>query len=110
MITSHIYNKKEVIEKQTMCQVINGHYTYFTSPDCKEKKCKLFSSTKESFKDFKAFSQIGSPGFRLCRQLGGVGQIITVTKGKNKIETERCLDGKSFVEISFLIEHYKKFF
>lgn len=106
----YIYNKKEVLEKTEVCQFKEKEVSYFSSKSCMTKKCDLLTEKSEKIKVLNLYTQIGSPGFNLCRHLGGFGQIIKLKNKKETLETERCLKGKDFVEISLLIDTYKQYF
>lgn len=109
MFVTYIYDKKGRRENVEICQLKKGEIAYISSRLCAEKKCDLFKEADRIYKDFHPYTIVGSPGFSLCRQMGGLGQIVKLTKGANTLETERCLSGKEFIEISYLIDEYKSY-
>ena len=103
---SYIYDRKEIHEKIEFCTIEEKGLSYLVSKSCLKKNCGLLKADKEKISQLKLITQIGSPGFHLCRELGGLGQIFKLKKMQKTLETQRCLIGQDFVELSLLVDSY----
>jgi hypothetical protein len=111
--TKIIFSGKEEKEKSVLCEKKTAdHMLFYTSESCDGDKCEILKRAPKKIviKNYKA--NIGSPGFKLCEELGGVPQIFEFQKlnVKEWQSTERCFFGKKdFVEISLLTHEWKSF-
>lgn len=86
----------------------NGEKTTLVSRDCAEKKCSAFYS-HERYSIFELSSEVGKPGFLLCRRLGGKPELIDFSVGDRFFKLDRCLFGDgSFSDTSLLLSFYLK--
>jgi len=108
-----IYDRKTKINKEKMCRFIESDKTmYFMSESCLFYACDVLKKKKVKLVIPDYYSSIGSPGFKLCRDLGGLPQIYEYQEKQNKNweSTERCIfNDKDFVEISFLTYEWKNY-
>ncbi|OFZ16221.1 MAG: hypothetical protein A2Z20_00100 [Bdellovibrionales bacterium RBG_16_40_8] len=93
--------KEEVVE-----YCYNENKTKLLSKSCYQPKCKALNVIKK-YKFTELFSQVGKPGFKLCRELKGTPQIIEFYVDKKPYKLDRCLfsDG-SFVDTDHLLSQY----
>ncbi len=109
----YIFDKKPVYEKTELCQKKTpDNMLFYLSASCVDDKCDILKKHKSELviKDYR--SKMGSPGFKLCEELGGVPQIFEFAFSDKGLwqSAERCLFGKSdFVEISYLSREWKSF-
>lgn len=54
---------------------------------------------------FKTLPSLGNPSFQICRQIGGIPEIVKIKRGE-WVDADRCIlsDGKSFVSGDYLME------
>lgn len=109
--TKIIFDKKAVYKKEVICiQKTSDNMIFYVSKSCLDHQCEILKRKKKKLvlKDY--HHNIGSPGFKLCEELGGVPQIFEFAKDK-KIglwqSTERCFFNNDFVEISLLTREWK---
>ena len=107
-----IFDRKAVITKEILCsQKSTDNMIFYVSKNCFDKKCEILKRKKIELiiKDYT--SNLGSPGFRLCSELGGIPQIFEFTSTLANLwqSTERCLFEKDFVEISLLTKEWKNY-
>ncbi len=104
-----IFDRKPVITKETVCShKTSDNMVFYISKSCVDQKCEILKRRKTdlAIKDYN--SNMGSPGFKLCTELGGVPQIFEFSKDSSLWQsTERCLFEKDFVEISLLTREWK---
>ena len=109
----YIFDKKPVYEKAELCQKKTpDNMLFYLSASCANDKCDILKKYKSELviKDYR--SNIGSPGFKLCQELGGVPQIFEFSFSTDGLwqSAERCLFGKiDFVEISYLTREWKPY-
>lgn len=107
-----VYNKKDQLSKEKMCTFIDEDKTlYYMSESCLFYGCSVLKKKKENLVIPDYHSKIGSPGFKLCLELGGLPQILEFSLPSDNghwQSTERCLlNEKDFIEISFLTKEWK---
>jgi hypothetical protein len=110
--TKIIFDGKPELEKITLCQKKTpDNMLFLTSKSCLNDQCEILKRPKKNLIIKNYVSNIGSPGFKLCEELGGVPQIFDFLDPANKwLSSERCFFGKSdFVEISLLTREWKIF-
>lgn len=76
------------------------------SPNCRSKKCVAFDYPEElRFKEF--IGPTGSPGFKVCRKVGGIPQIVEFSVSGKWYKLDQCVfqDG-SFVNSDYLAHYY----
>ena len=76
------------------------------SPNCRSKKCVAFEYPEGlRFKDF--VGPTGSPGFKVCRKVGGVPRIVEFSVSGKWYKLDQCnfQDG-SFVNSDYLAHYY----
>jgi len=107
-----IYDKKAEFSKEILCSKKTAdNMIFYLSKSCENDACEVLKRKKSTLVIKNYYSQIGSPGFKLCEELGGIPQIFEFKKIKStKWEsTERCLFEKNeFVEISLLTREWKQ--
>ena len=107
-----IFDKKPIVSSEEMCSFIDeDNSLYYMSKSCLFYGCEVLKKKKTRLVISNYLGKIGSPGFKLCNELGGVPQIFEFQK-KSKAwqNTERCLFNKrDYVEISFLTKEWKAF-
>ncbi len=106
-----IFDKKEVIFKEVICFIkTSDNMLFYLSKSCQEGRCEILKRKKSNIKISNYNANIGSPGFKLCMELGGVPQIFDFSKDSLSWQSsERCLFEKDFVEISLLTREWKNF-
>jgi hypothetical protein len=107
-----IYDKKAEYSKEILCtKKTADNMIFYLSKGCVDDACDVLKRKKNTLVIKNYNSQIGSPGFKICAELGGIPQIFEFKKSHStKWEsTERCLFEKNeFVEISLLTREWKK--
>jgi hypothetical protein len=86
---------------------------YYYSKNCLSNECinlkRLDQIRKSKRYDIGNFdSRYGTREFKLCSDLGGKGQIISLVITGKKVKTARCLLDKGFVEANYLEFLYLK--
>ncbi|MBC7428385.1 MAG: hypothetical protein H7336_07220 [Bacteriovorax sp.] len=107
-----IFEGKPAIAKETLCsKKTPDNMLFYVSKSCDENKCEILKRKKSELEIKDYYSNIGSPGFKICNELGGIPQIFEFSQGPNLWQsTERCLFGaKDFVEISLLTREWINF-
>ena len=110
--TKIIFDQKTINEKITLCEKhTSDKMLFYISKSCLDDKCEILSRHKKTLIIKKYINNLGSPGFKLCEELGGGPQIFDFQdRKKNWQSSERCFFGKAdFVEISFLTKEWKNF-
>lgn len=107
-----IFERKAVLSKETLCShKSSDNMIFYVSKNCADSKCDILKRKKTDLviKDYT--SNIGSPGFKLCNELGGIPQIFEFAPVGSKLwqSADRCLFEKDFVEISLLTKEWKNF-
>lgn len=109
-VIEYIDDRKTVKENLTFCVEQDELGSYLYSLSCKAKQCKpLTEFAMDSIDISKGRSDIGSPYFKLCRELGGRPQIISFSLGKiENYKTDRCLFGEdTFISNDLLMKTYR---
>ena len=85
----------------------NENATVLISHSCASKKCDALKIEKP-IDENSLFSEVGKPGFKLCRELKGSPQIVEFNVGRRWFKLDRCLfeSDMSFVDTGTLLEHY----
>lgn len=109
-----IFDKKPIITSEILClRKTAENMVFYISETCAQGECEVLNREKKILEIKDYTSTVGSPGFKLCTELGGVPQIFEYSTKKDKGKwqsTERCLFGaKDFVEISLLVREWKSF-
>lgn len=107
-----IFDKKPVVTKETLCsEKTPDSMVFYVSKSCVDKKCEILKRKKEDLTIKNYTGNMGSPGFKLCSELGGVPQIFEFAVIGSTLwqSTDRCLFEKDFVEISLLSREWKSF-
>ncbi len=104
--TKIIKNQKSIENKETICEYEYKKLKFYVSKNCKDKYNQCHALMREEdIKVKNAFSEIGSPGFKLCYALNGSPQIFTFTKGDEQEETDRCILANGiWIEIPLLMK------
>lgn len=108
-----IFDRKPVLTKEVIClKKTADNMVFYVSKSCATGKCDVLKKKKTLLKIENFYSNMGSPGFKLCEELGGVPQIFEFknTKDVSFQSAERCLFSKNdFLENSLLIKEWKSF-
>lgn len=107
--TQVIFKGQKEINIEEICFINKAGITFLVSKSCENAQCDLLKKKIKNIIIPENNSSIGSPGFKLCYELGGVPQIFEFTQSHLKSEsTDRCFYGKSdFVEISLLLDIWR---
>ena len=87
----------------------NGEKTVLISKNCQKKSCDAYR--KESAKGVSGiFSEVGNPGFTLCRNLKGKPEIIEFLVAGKWYKLNRCIfkSDNSYVDTGSLLAFYMK--
>lgn len=103
---SIVQNQKRITNKEDLCEFTYKNLKFFVSKKCSEKQNECLSLLREEAVDVKnAFSEIGSPGFKLCYAVKGSPQIFEFEKNKITEESDRCILGDGlWIEIPLLMK------
>lgn len=105
----YMHNQKYVSNVQRFCMEKNKVY----SLGCKGNKCDFLQSPEKRPVDIsQSNSTLGSPGFKVCRALGGQPQIFEYRFSDQKDWTEdsRCIFGKDeFVSNDMILGLWKDY-
>ncbi|MBC7539795.1 MAG: hypothetical protein H7281_13320, partial [Bacteriovorax sp.] len=110
--TKIIFNGAAESEKTILCKKkTSDGMLFYVSKTCLNDQCEILKRSPKKVVIKNYYANIGSPGFKLCMELGGTPQIFDFQDEKDKWKnTERCFFGKNdFVEISFLTREWKSF-
>lgn len=99
---SQIADSKEVKETSHFCY--NRDHTRLVSHGCQKFECVPNKSVGK-FSDY--YSEIGTPGFKICRKLGGEPEIIEFFVDGKSYSLDRCLFKEEYVNVGFLIKHLR---
>jgi len=83
----------------------NNESTILIGYTCRSKSCDALNK-KIMLDDGTLYSEVGKPGFKLCRELGGDPQIVEFLVSKRWYKLDRCLfvsDG-SFIDTGTLMK------
>ncbi|MCP4915233.1 MAG: hypothetical protein GY909_19085 [Oligoflexia bacterium] len=105
----YIYKKKKVKKKLNFCFDKDKRDKYIYSTNCKGLKCKpLLIPEKRPVNISHYKSSIGSPGFKVCRELGGSPQIIKYKFDKKWNQSSRCIfNDSTFASNNLLLKLWK---
>lgn len=108
-----VFDKKNILTKENLClKKTSDNLIFYISKSCDLDKCEILKRKKRLLKIPNYLGNIGSPGFKLCLELGGIPQIFEYQK-KNLSSpwqsAERCFFENDFVEISLLTSEWKHF-
>lgn len=88
----------------------NKDYTSLISPECKNGpsiKCTALARHPQPIDLKQVYKPQGSPGFHLCRLVGGKPELLEFAVGKTWQPLDRCtFPNGSFVDGGTLIQHY----
>lgn len=105
----YMHNKKYVSNVQSFCHEGNQIY----SLSCKGKNCDFLQAPEKRPVDISSTNPtVGSPGFKVCRALGGQPQIFEYRFSDQKDWTEdsRCIFGKDeFVSNDMILGLWKDY-
>lgn len=113
--TKIIFQGKAETAKNQLCKKrTKDGMLFFVSKSCEKDQCEILKRTPKNLIIKKYKDSIGSPGFKLCQELGGVPQIfefqLDLAKEKKWQTSERCyFEREDFVEISLLTHEWKRF-
>lgn len=95
---------KLITEQSSFC--FNDAKNLLISKECYKNHCEKELS-KRKFTIDELYSEIGKPGFRLCRNLKGNPQIITFYVEKKAFKLDRCLfSNGNYVDTDYLLSIY----
>ena len=77
----------------------------FHSASCKKQKCSAFKVQKRYYIG-EFIGAIGTPGFKLCREMGGAPEIVEVFAEGLWHSTDRCIFRDGFVDTDTLLDFY----
>jgi len=77
----------------------------FASASCRNKKCSAFKVRKRYY-IHEFLSDVGTPGFKLCRELGGAPEIVDISVDGSWHRTDRCVFKDGFVDTDSLLDFY----
>lgn len=106
--TKIIYQRKAEMAEEILCEKNIGKIVFYVSKSCVNDQCAILKRPKKTLAIKDYHGNFGSPGFKLCAELGGVPQIFDYKFAKTDWKTAaRCFFGKDFVEISLLTQEWK---
>lgn len=100
----YIYKGEEKMEVAGYC--FSADHSYLLSPGCQNQPCAALSGSLPKIPDSDLAGSLGSPGFKLCRKVGGEPQLLEYFDGEKWWSADRCLfarDG-SFVDTGILVK------
>ena len=93
-------------------QIKKANYCYsedkaeIVSKNCRDQSCSAYKVGKRFYPE-ELLSPIGTPGFRLCRELGAEPEIVSFEVDKEFYETDRCtFPNGAFVSTDLLLDFY----
>ena len=101
-IISQFRDGNELKENSHFCY--NQDKTRLTSYGCQKNQCV---PTTGPIKMNDLFSSIGTPGFKLCRQLGGRPEIIEFFVDSKGYKLDRCWFKNEFINTGLLFRYLK---
>lgn len=108
----YILKQKEVIKTVSMCENIKKFGEYIYSINCRALDCRFVKDPYKKPISLKKYARsVGSPGFKVCRELKGSPQIIQYQlNSKEWKQDARCIFGKSsFVSNHILMSIWKDY-
>lgn len=109
----YIFNQKEVIKDIDLCVLEEKRGIILLSPSCKDQSCKeIMDPHKRPINLSKYSETLGSPGFKVCKELGGKPQILEFLfpskYKKDWQQSSRCIfNENTFVSNNFLLKLWK---
>lgn len=107
----YIENQDEKMTQVEACLDKDERDRYIYSKSCQGLKCRVLSKPEArpvSLKDYK--SSIGSPGFKVCRELKGSPQIFSYKYLGKWYKTDRCLfENGSFASTNLIFKLWDGF-
>lgn len=86
-VTKMVFGQKQT---QNVSLCYNENRGTLFSVSCAKKNCDVFKKP-ERFLFKEIYSEMGSPGFEVCRRLQGVPEIITVDIADKSFPADRCV-------------------
>lgn len=102
----HRFDKELKRTRELLCFPSTGG---FMSANCAKKDCGILRKIEtQSIPPDNLFGSIGSPDFRLCHDIGGRPQMMSV--GHTRIDSARCQDPEdgSFLDLETLFRRYRQ--
>lgn len=103
-----IENGRKNSNNTKVCFIEQNTNRFYISESCKYEDCLALEKQKV-FLDFNNFiTEVGKPGFKLCKALGGKPSLVNLAIFQNKLHTDKCtFKDESFVSTDYLIEVYR---
>jgi len=100
-----VFQTKTGIKK--LSDIFCKYGDYYFSNNCKAGECIGKSLRKElkynyRIKSKEVLSKFGTVEFKLCKEIGGIGQIISVKEGSKSVKSARCIYKNHFFEANYL--------
>lgn len=108
-VIQYLDEGKEIVERKRFCLEDSELNKFIYSESCKGRACKPLTDFALETIELGGRHDIGSPLFKLCREIGGSPQIITFSFDKvEDYKGSRCLfkDG-TFVSNGLLMHVYR---
>lgn len=106
------YKTKVKIEKEVFCYDEDKNNKFIYSRNCKSLKCKELATPAARPIDLSVYPHsIGSPGFKVCRELGGSPQIIEFKfNSSGWHQSSRCIfSNDTYISNDLLIKLWKPY-
>ncbi|EQC47592.1 hypothetical protein [Bacteriovorax sp. Seq25_V] len=102
---------KKISNSLSFCFDKDERSEFIYSKDCSKLKCKVLQNPKDRPVALMRYkSSIGSPGFKVCRELGGTPQIVEFSLKQNTGKLGRCIfTNQTFVSNDLLMKLWKGF-
>jgi hypothetical protein len=107
----YIEDQKKVAVYTELCVSKDERGQLFYSKNCAQMNCSILKKESLKFISLEEYEpSIGSPGFKVCRELGGLPQIIDYNFKDQWHQGSRCIfDKDTFVSNDLLIKLWKDF-
>lgn len=109
----YIHNKKSISQKLKFCVEETNRGSFVLSDSCSGKACKLLENPAARPVDLTSYKgTVGSPGFKVCRELGGQPQIFEYkfNSAEDWTKDSRCIfSEKDFVSNDVLLTLWKDY-
>jgi hypothetical protein len=94
------------VENSYFCT--NQYKDLIISNNCKNKKCYAYKASHLKYRVSSLSSEVGKPGFKLCRKLKGKPQIIRFLVLKKWYKLDRCIfsTDNSYIDSGSLLKFY----
>lgn len=108
---SYIFKQKKVIQNLEFCFDKDKRDNYIYSKNCMGLSCKEVQNPHEKPLILSKYKHsIGSPGFKVCRELGGSPQIINFKIKNESHQGSRCIfNDTTFVSNNLLMKIWKDY-